>query len=422
MKTKISVLTRGEKFAAQGSGQFVKDVVRVGKWYHPVTGRDIVFTAERLERLRLNTAAYLAAGNKIPFRDGHRNSTLATMGEWKGPFIVFKDRLVGVVEPKDPKALEGVRNGSIDRISAVIEFDYTDSGKNHYDEVITAVDATDFPVLTGQRAFAELSRDAEGNELDTYVEEEVFSRIPKGSTGTVPEGHRGKEIRMDPLKLMAKTLGLPEDASPERIFEALVASQKLAAETKTAKDELAAEKSKTAKLIEQMAAHGFKLEGEKLSRTVAVELDVTPKDGDTDEVKAWKSEVAKTRQDEAMKRVNTNKAFVTKLAADLKLEPALTGLMEEVLGVKSELEAVTLSTDGKNLNLKKVGDFPGKLRGLFEKLCNLPKVQPGGVTQLGTDHRKDSEATDQKSREQMGTELASLADPSVKKQETAAAK
>ncbi len=165
------ILFTGDKFAQDGSGRFAKDILSVGKWYHPVTGKEVVITPERIQRLSANTRRLLEAGNKIPFRDGHRDSVLSNMGEWTGGFIPHKDSLVAICEPKDPKAIEGMKNGSIDGVSVVIQYNYVDSLKNKYDEVITAVDATDFPVVTGQKEFVALSRDLGVDEV--YLHESV---------------------------------------------------------------------------------------------------------------------------------------------------------------------------------------------------------------------------------------------------------
>lgn len=168
---KLVVLSKRQQFEAKESGLFAKDVLPVGKLFHPVTEKELDFTPERVAKLATETQRYHDAGNKIPFRDGHRNSVLANMGHWPGPFVASKDCLAAVCEPKDPKAIEGMKNGSIDGVSVVIEFDVTDSKKNHYDEVITAIDATDFPVYPGQGAFTALSK--EHGDAEIYVDESL---------------------------------------------------------------------------------------------------------------------------------------------------------------------------------------------------------------------------------------------------------
>lgn len=166
MSQKQILLHQGQKFEAKAEpGRFAKDVIHLGKWYHPITKTEVIVTPERLSRLVENTNRYKAAGNKIPFRDGHKNSVLSNMGEWTGPFIERKGSLYGVVEPKLPAALAGIESGAIDGVSVVIEYNHTDSLKNHYDEVITAIDATDFPVITDQNEFVALSKDSEGNDV-----------------------------------------------------------------------------------------------------------------------------------------------------------------------------------------------------------------------------------------------------------------
>ncbi len=186
MSTKQVILHRGEKFAVsiKESGRFSKDVAHVGKWFHPVTKREVNITPERLQKWRDETNRYVEAGNKLPMRDGHKNSVLATMGEWTGKLGIVGDSLVATVEPKLPAALEGIKSGAIDGVSVVVECDVTDSKGNHYDEVITAIDATDFPVVTEQKEFVALSRDSEGNEVFFHESLKL-----SGDSGDVHEMH-----------------------------------------------------------------------------------------------------------------------------------------------------------------------------------------------------------------------------------------
>src|SRR5579872_1057719 len=170
MKKGFFLVNKGEAFEAKGLGQFAKEIVRVGKWIHPVTGKDVVFDAARIERLAANTEAYLKNGNTIPFPNGHTTDALANLGHWPGPFIRYGDKLVGVVEPKKQEALEGIKAGTLDHVSAYIEPDVTDSKRNHYDEVITHVCATNYPVITGQKDFVALAtKDIERLEAGIFL-------------------------------------------------------------------------------------------------------------------------------------------------------------------------------------------------------------------------------------------------------------
>lgn len=184
---RLAVVHHGEAFASQGLGKYAKDVVRVGKWLHPLTGQAVEFDSERLQRLAKNTSAYLANGNKIPFPDGHSMKVKDNMGFWPGPFIVHRDALVAVVEPTDEAAKVKIADGSLDGVSVYIETGVVDPKGNKYDEVITHVCGTNYPVLTGQGDFLKLSQGAaEAVEagLDLYIPADVSltPRPPKGDT------------------------------------------------------------------------------------------------------------------------------------------------------------------------------------------------------------------------------------------------
>jgi len=181
--TKLAVLYQGEAFSSQGLGKFAKDVVRIGKWVHPLNGKEVQFDSERLRKLAENTSRYLSNGNKIPFPDGHSMKTRDNMGFWPGPFIVHKDALVAVVEPTDEDAKKGIVDGSLDAVSVLIESDITDPKGQKYDEVITHVCGTNYPVLTEQGAFVELSRDSGKIGLDIYLPSDVTSVIESSGGG-----------------------------------------------------------------------------------------------------------------------------------------------------------------------------------------------------------------------------------------------
>jgi hypothetical protein len=171
---RLAILHQGESFESQGLGKFAKDVVRIGKWIHPATGQDIQFDSERLKKLAESTSKYLFNGNKIPFPDGHSIKTKDNMGFWPGPFIVHKDSLVGVVEPTDEDAKKGLMDGSLDSVSAFIDFNVEDPKGNVYDEVITHVCATNYPVVTEQKEFIALAQKCNTEVgVDLYLHESV---------------------------------------------------------------------------------------------------------------------------------------------------------------------------------------------------------------------------------------------------------
>ena len=151
---------QGEAFAHALAGKFAKDVLVDGAWHDQKTGRTVPITPARRRLLMEESNRYLANGNEIPFQDGHNLDATKTLGAWPGPFAVVGDRLFAVAQPKGDDVVEKVRTGKINRVSVVIRKEWTDPKGNFYPEVITSIDATPVPVVTGQRDFVALSREA----------------------------------------------------------------------------------------------------------------------------------------------------------------------------------------------------------------------------------------------------------------------
>lgn len=166
---KLAIIHRGDAFESQGLGKFAKDVVRVGEWKHPVTGQEVKFDRARLEKLSENTKRYLENGNKIPYPDGHSFKVKDNMGFWPGPFMVHGEALFAVVEPTDEEAKKMMLDGSLDAVSVLIDFDVTDPKGHKYEEVITHVCGTNYPVITEQGPFLKLSQEMqEESQVNLY--------------------------------------------------------------------------------------------------------------------------------------------------------------------------------------------------------------------------------------------------------------
>ncbi len=170
---KAFILHGGGKFTQKGD-LFAKDVLRIGSWTHPATGQKIDVDAARLDRLAKNTNALLANEVKVPYPDGHRLSALNNLGYWPGPFVRHGDSLVGVCAPTDETAKKKMLDGSVDAVSVCIEFGFKDQKGAQYDEVITHVCATSYPVITGQERFVALSTEA-GDQLYVPVEKQLLA-------------------------------------------------------------------------------------------------------------------------------------------------------------------------------------------------------------------------------------------------------
>ncbi len=161
------LLHKGARFEAQGGQRFAKDVLEVASWHHPGTGEEVPMPRARLENLTRQSNRYLANKNTIPFPDGHSFDTMANLGFWPGPWVIKDSKLWGVVEPTDPKAKDGLANGSIDAVSVVIRGPVTDPQHNTYDEVIVQCCATNYPVNTDQhRGFVALSSLSDESQME----------------------------------------------------------------------------------------------------------------------------------------------------------------------------------------------------------------------------------------------------------------
>jgi hypothetical protein len=161
-------LYNGEAFQALGRSRFKKDIVRIGKWIHPLTGQMIEFDAARLARLVENTEKYRQNVDKqvVPFPDGHKFGARDNMGGVT-EFRVEGERLVATFEPSGQDIEEKISSGKIRSVSAYIEMPAKDSQGNVYSEAITHVAATPYPVITGQEDFVKLS--AKDDAFDLFV-------------------------------------------------------------------------------------------------------------------------------------------------------------------------------------------------------------------------------------------------------------
>ena len=95
---------------------------------------------------------------------------LDNTGLWRPSFLAHGDKLVGVVEPKDKAVAEKLANGSISGVSALIDFNQKDTKTGKiFDEVLTHVCLTDYPVITGMGEFLKLSKGLEEMGLGQEV-------------------------------------------------------------------------------------------------------------------------------------------------------------------------------------------------------------------------------------------------------------
>jgi hypothetical protein len=151
------------------------------------------------------------------------------------------------------------------------------------------------------------------------------------------------------LKNMAKALNLPE-STPEAEILAKASEHVLAG---------GAAKVKLSSVAEQLAAAGFKLDGEKV-----VKLDpVTPKVDDSPEVKDLKARVALQELESTKSKLSAAKTEVDSFLARGILPPAVKEPLSRIFASTGKLESLALSQDGQAI-----------VRGTVDVLADLRAV------------------------------------------------
>ena len=194
---------------AAGPARFRKEVLRVGRWVHPVSGEALAFDRGLLERLARATNRWIALGHEVWFPAGHTTDPLRNLGRWSA-FALEGDRLVAEVEVADEVAAQRVGK-TITGVSADIRFHEPASTGELFDAVIVHVAATPCPVIPGQTNFVRLAK-----EVPVEDDDEKDSDEPKKRTAETLADDPGAA-----LAVIRKILDLPDDADQGSIVEAV---------------------------------------------------------------------------------------------------------------------------------------------------------------------------------------------------------
>lgn len=359
------VLFQGSDFRRQtGSNRFVKDVLRVGRWKHPVTGQEVEITQARINNLVRNCEEYRQTLDRkaIPYQDGHNFDAKRTLGWWT-QFFSHGDRLYGIVEATDEEAAKKMEAGSIRSVSARIDANVADTKGKVYDEVFTHVCATPLPVLDGQQDFIKLSRETETLDL----------LIPSEFTGFAPE----KGNRMDPKKL-AILLGLPETATPEQIEEA---AKKVVGDQKLTLDQVKAEQGKVTALSADLKAHGLEIKDGKV-----VKLAAPPPADETPREKAQRLRIEELEKGAQLSHAQSAAAQAEQAVKDGKVPPALKVTLSRLLAIQGKQKAILLSKEG---SVEEMVDVVNETLALVK---GLPSITGHKLSQEQGDEEKKKAA------------------------------
>jgi hypothetical protein len=158
--------------------KYLKDVISVGSYKHPVTGEAFDVTANHLDKWCSAFDAMNKDGIKVPIYSSHKGSTDAHMGYCvgmtRGGKEAFKkypelsklpadkapldeNRLYAIHEFPDKAAAE--KAGQVGQVSAFINKRYKGGNGNNYGSAIQHIAVTPEPVIPGQSGFCALSRE-----------------------------------------------------------------------------------------------------------------------------------------------------------------------------------------------------------------------------------------------------------------------
>ena len=207
---KLLFATPGARpFEAIGGRFFRKEIVHEGVFVHPADGSQVSFTPMRLEAIARTTNRYLNAVGRIPCPDGHRYDAAGNLGWWHAvEYDAATNSLYGIVEVTNDAVAARI-GGDIRDVSMVLSPSEVDSYGRAYEDVITHVCATSYPVIPDQRNFEPL---------------ELARAIATSAAVYVPAAYAAPIQEDDPMQLteaQLQLMGLDKSAKPEDLDAAI---------------------------------------------------------------------------------------------------------------------------------------------------------------------------------------------------------
>jgi phage I-like protein len=242
------VVVNGRAFAAAGKNIYTKEVLRPGKYVHPIQKWELDANEEYLASVAAESNAALAESVECPIPDGHTHNAGDVKG-WVREFFVAEDGGLNVrCEITDEEYAAKVDDGSVDKVSVYLD----DLGDGQYTpggDRVVHVALTPYPVASKQGGFVRLSVDAP--EIPVLTPKEYPMKFSLNIEQArafgieVPEGHEGDTIEVgheDLVKVTETALAARDTAD--------ATSATLAAQRDTAVEEAKAAKVALAALEE----------------------------------------------------------------------------------------------------------------------------------------------------------------------------
>ncbi len=148
--------------------KYKKDVLRVGRYIHPVHGWTMDVTPERLDQFAAAFDRMSSAGIRVEMTKDHSKSADSVIGYVVG-LSREGDTLYADVEVRGQSNIEMAE--TVDTVSIEVPGGhYIGSDGTDYGEAITAVSLVQHPVVEGQEAFVEIAASHDGGiDNDIYI-------------------------------------------------------------------------------------------------------------------------------------------------------------------------------------------------------------------------------------------------------------
>lgn len=155
----LMLLGAGQTADGKSTKRFVKDLISVGTYTHPLKDWTLEVTPDRLNKWATRFNAGRAAGIDFEVTVDHSQKADGVIGYLTGMFVEG-DKLMGVHEFADDDAVkiaERCKNVSVEIVP-----DFTDSKKNNYGEMIVKSSLVQQPVVPGQAPFQKMAASLAG--------------------------------------------------------------------------------------------------------------------------------------------------------------------------------------------------------------------------------------------------------------------
>lgn len=193
---------------ARRTGQYRKDVIKVGRFVHPSTGKDVSVSEERLKHWHKSFHEMQAAGINIPIRNGHDGDAI---GHIAGATVAGNKLEMLHDFPDDGAVTIAKRNRFV---SVGVVPTYIDAHGNEWKDVIEHVASTPVPVITGQSEFIALSRETVSASVETQPEEQSMTWLNEALGLTAEAGEDELKAKVAELAARPEKPAPVEDPAP----------------------------------------------------------------------------------------------------------------------------------------------------------------------------------------------------------------